>query len=607
MAEARKLTVCTLLTFVLVLCRQVPSEKEAQENSFDFRFVYSSGVTDVSCFSAQLIEIQEGNVPTPVFSGFFKTILGSEKEVKIESSRVRDPFSGQMVDGGEGKIEVFQDELIVSLKTPFCPQRFSYFEIRGFALRPDQSCGDVHRDFLETGRYDSIQAIGRSQMIDPRKERRAVGVLTLLGSSDLLRHRLVMKRSLPMFIELPKDEQTKMRRFLICGGIDEERNMVLRTCDVVDELSLSSEPGPIMNFPRIFGAIVRAPDGRVSVAGGLDRNLQIVPFMETYETELGIFTKIRRIIPRFSPFVFSTENSVGIVGGINEDGLWEKNMEIIPYSSSGEQRAAKILYFLENVGKFGACFAESMENAYVAGGINTSPELLILKKERIDVGTMEAKVKKISSAKLLTFSRPVTDLPDHGPIPSPQKIKSLNEKEIKFGNCKMVYFEDLIIIATSYGIIYHIRLDKDEISDAYPEDQGVDIVGIEIPPSHKEFPFSTRKSKKGFSFVKLNEEKAVIFGGYDYFFFPERNTSVVVPSYEVLLISRTSPKNISRYKIMFPRKGGFSFLFEEEFLFILGGNERGLAEIIFVGNIEYPERIKKIGFEKMEGEGGAGE
>lgn len=604
--DHRKVKVLSIfLFFLLYITSCSKSQKSTTETGekFEFSIFYSQSVSEINCFSVELIEIQEGNNPTAVFPGFFKTKIGEEKQIEIQSVKVRNPKNGQMIEEGKGSIEVFQEKITVYITTPFPPKRPSYLEIRGFYNPAPVDCAQIYGEFIESGIYENLYAIGRSSIIDPKKQRNAIGVLTLVGKSDTFQTYLTTTRAFPMTIEFKQDENSKFRQFLLCGGIDAETKSVLRTCDILDELNMTIETGPIMNFPRIWGAISKSHDGKIFISGGLDREANIIPFVETYDPTLGIFINIRRVIPRFAAFAFSTEKNLGIIGGINSQGNWEKQVEIIPHQSGDELKSVKLLYFLENAGKFGSCVAESQDKIFITGGVNNSPQIVILKKERIDVGTLEVKVNNINSAKVI-FPQGTTELTEYGKISFPYTIKSLYGKDIKFGNCKAVYFEGKLVVATSYGEIYFIHLSKDEIIDAFPEDEGIDILGIKIPPSITEFPYSISKSKKGFSFHKLSENKAVVIGGYDYITFSDRTTKMIIPSDEVLLIS--SNNDIYRYKTAFPREGAFSFLFEEEFMFIVGGSTDKRSEVIFVGNVEYPERIKRQipleGEQKQEGE-----
>lgn len=572
-------------------CGKIQKVMDENVKTFEFSIFHTEGVSQINCFSTELIEIQPGNNPTPVFSGYFKTKIGEEKTVNIESVRVRNPDDGKMIEKGKGSIEFFQDKMTIYIYTPFPPQRLSYLEIRGFYNPLQLDCSEIYKEFLEYGIYDKLYAIGRSSIIDPKTESKAMGVLSLVSFSDTFQSHLKTSREFPIAIELKRDENSKLRKFLLCGGIDEKTQNILRTCDILDESSMEILDGPIMNFPRILGAASKSPDGKIFISGGLDRDTKILPFVETYDPNLGIFIDIRRVIPRFGAFVFSTEKNIGIVGGISYQGNWEKQVEIIPQKKAGdESKPLKLLYFLENAGKFGSCIAESQDKIFITGGINNTPQVVILKKERIDVGTLEVKVNKINSAKVI-FPLSATQLTKHGKLSFPYTIQSIDGKNIKFGNCKAVYFENKLVVATSYGEIYFIHLSKDEIVDAFPDDGSIDILGIKIPVSQDEFPYAVSKSKKGFSLEKLSDSKAALVGGYDYITFLDRATKVIIPSDEVLVISADSIYNIYRYKTRSPKKGTFSFLFEDEFLFIIGGSKDGKAEVIFIGNVEYPERI----------------
>ncbi len=572
-------------------CGKIQKVMDENVKTFEFSIFHTEGVSQINCFSTELIEIQPGNNPTPVFSGYFKTKIGEEKTVNIESVRVRNPDDGKMIEKGKGSIEFFQDKMTIYIHTPFPPQRLSYLEIRGFYNPLQLDCSEIYKEFLEYGIYDKLYAIGRSSIIDPKTESKAMGVLSLVSFSDTFQSHLKTSREFPIAIELKRDENSKLRKFLLCGGIDEKTQNILRTCDILDESSMEILDGPIMNFPRILGAASKSPDGKIFISGGLDRDTKILPFVETYDPNLGIFIDIRRVIPRFGAFVFSTEKNIGIVGGISYQGNWEKQVEIIPQKKAGdESKPLKLLYFLENAGKFGSCIAESQDKIFITGGINNTPQVVILNKERIDVGTLEVKVNKINSAKVI-FPLSATQLTKHGKLSFPYTIQSIDGKNIKFGNCKAVYFENKLVVATSYGEIYFIHLSKDEIVDAFPDDGSIDILGIKIPVSQDEFPYAVSKSKKGFSLEKLSDSKAALVGGYDYITFLDRATKVIIPSDEVLVISADSIYNIYRYKTRSPKKGTFSFLFEDEFLFIIGGSKDGKAEVIFIGNVEYPERI----------------
>lgn len=147
------LRITYLCIFVLLFwhCGKTQVAKTGAGEEFNFTFFYTEGISNVNCFSAQVIEIKEGNNPTPVFSGFFKTKIGEEKSVKIQSIKVMSSSDGKMIEEGSGTVEIFQDKISISVSTPFPPQRFSYFEIRGFRLDAEQSCEEVYDLFFSSG------------------------------------------------------------------------------------------------------------------------------------------------------------------------------------------------------------------------------------------------------------------------------------------------------------------------------------------------------------------------------------------------------------------------------------------------------------------------
>jgi hypothetical protein len=228
--------------------------------------IYTKGITEINCFSVQLIEIQREKI-FPFLSGFLTVDLTKENQVKANKVEFRSQEGeewqygkGETLKGEEIKVDIFQDRLTISIKSPVFPHNKIYLEARGFALlSPTQSCESVYEGFKKTGFSIQNVAIGRSRTIDPKKENKTKGILTKITQQnrfpsdttsftiegDELPETFDFKIAYPIFSELEENPETKMRKIMLCGGINLEEKSVSRTCKIFNEETLSFEEDEI--------------------------------------------------------------------------------------------------------------------------------------------------------------------------------------------------------------------------------------------------------------------------------------------------------------------------------------------------------------------------
>jgi hypothetical protein len=563
-------------------CKQIVGkgnkEQKPKTQNFTFEMIYTKGITEINCFSVQLLEIQREEI-IPFLSGF--VVVDFTKESKARASKVEFREIGREWQGGgtepikgeEIKIDLFQDKLSVSIISPVFPKNRIYLEMRGFTLLdPTESCEAIYSNFRDYGissQNIAIRnvAIGRSRVIDPQKENQAKGIFAritpqnrfstepenIIIQGDELPETFDFKIAYPIFVELEENTETKMRKFMLCGGINLETESVLRTCKIFDEEKLSFEEEEIpMNYPRVFGSATKLPDGKIVVSGGLSYDLKPIGTFEIFFPELGLFLKTTKIIPRFLHYTFSTEKNIGIVGGVGDDGLWEKDLEVFPLSQTTEsERFIKGLHVLDYAGKFGSCFAENKNYVYIIGGVN-SRKVAQIKKERIDLGTIEAQDFEI------------TKLGDN-------EIKSL-------GSCQAVAFEQRVVGVSSLGYIFSFTVDQGELK----------FQGQKLPDPEQELI----RTKKAFSFQKVSDLQAVLFGGIDYIQQKDNPSYLkqVSSSYELFVISSKGDiLGKYKYRTKYPRIGGVAILTQGEYLIIFGGTKEGKSEVVFIGDINLPQ------------------
>ena len=563
-----------IFSTLITKCSQKETEEQkTKTQDFSFEIIYTKGITEINCFSVQLIEIQRERI-FPFLSGFITVDLAKENEVKPNKVEFRSQEDeewqygkGEPIKGEEIKVDIFQDRLTINIKSPVFPQNKIYLEIRGFTLpSPTQSCESVYEDFKKTGFSIQNVAIGRSRIIDPKKENKTKGILTKITrqnkfpsdttagitiEGDELPDTFDFKIAYPIFSELEENLETKMRKIMLCGGINLEEKSVSRTCKIFDEESLSFEEDEIpMNVPRVFGSATKLLDGKIVISGGLSYDLKPLGSFEIFFPDLGLFLKTTRTIPRFLHYTFSTERNIGIVGGISGNGLWEKDLEVFPISPTENEKIIKGLYILDYSGNLGACFAENKNYIYIIGGIN-SRKIVQIKKETIDLGIIEAKEFE---------------------------VEKIGENEIKsLGNCQAVAFEQRIVVVSSLGYILSFTV----------EQEGLKIQGQKITDIAPDLI----RTKKGFSLQKISILKSVLFGGIDYI--KQKDSSYptqITPSYELFIISPNGQIS-GAYRTKYSRVGGVALLTQDEFLLIFGGTKEGKSEVLFIGNINFPENI----------------
>lgn len=175
-----------IFSTLITKCSQKETEEQkTKTQDFSFEIIYTKGITEINCFSVQLIEIQRERI-FPFLSGFITVDLAKENEVKPNKVEFRSQEDeewqygkGEPIKGEEIKVDIFQDRLTINIKSPVFPQNKIYLEIRGFTLpSPTQSCESLYEDFKKTGFSIQNVAIGRSRIIDPKKENKTKGILT---------------------------------------------------------------------------------------------------------------------------------------------------------------------------------------------------------------------------------------------------------------------------------------------------------------------------------------------------------------------------------------------------------------------------------------------
>jgi hypothetical protein len=559
-------------TLITKCSQKGTEEQKPKTQDFAFEMIYTKGITEINCFSVQLIEIQREKI-FPFLSGFLTVDLTKENQVKANKVEFRSQEGeewqygkGETLKGEEIKVDIFQDRLTISIKSPVFPQNKIYLEARGFALfSPTQSCESVYEGFKKTGFSIQNVAIGRSRIIDPKKENKTKGILTKITQQnrfpsdttsftiegDELPETFDFKIAYPIFSELEENPETKMRKIMLCGGINLEEKSVSRTCKIFNEETLSFEEDEIpMNSPRVFGSATKLLDGKILISGGLSYDLKPVGSFEIFFPDLGLFLKTTKTIPRFLHYTFSTEKNIGIVGGIGGNGLWEKDLEVFPLSPTESEKIIKGLYILDYPGNLGSCFAENKNYIYIIGGIN-SRKIVQIKKERIDLGTIEAQEFE---------------------------AERIGENEIKsLGNCQAVAFEQRILGVSSLGYIFSFTVEQGELK----------IQGQKLP----DISPNLIRTKKGFSLQKISILKSALFGGIDYIKQKDSPYPIqITPSHELFIISPNGQIS-GVYRTKYPRIGGVALLTQDEFLLIFGGTKEGKSEVLFVGNIIFPESI----------------
>ncbi len=543
------------LSFILAIPIGCPKGGKSVETGkhFNADFYYTQKITNFSCFIIEFIEILPSNEVQPILAGYFTAKIGETSDTKAKDVKVFNKSNGIWESKGDVEIKILPEKLSVSVILPYLPYlRKTYLEIKVLTPQADELCKERFEDLLIKREYKGLVAIGRTPIFDPEQMNQTIGILSPVAESDIFPGVLSSTRAYPMAVQLDQNIKTGFRKFLLCGGMDILTHRVLRTCDIVDEENLSIVTGPVMNFPRIFGAISLISDGRVAISGGLDSLMKPVPFLEVYDPYFDIFLRITKVLPRFKNYMFSTDQNVVVVGGVGEGGVWDRRVEIFPHAITQSKPAEikRFLYTVENPGDFGACFAEDDLRAYIIGGIGSAPQITRIYKKGLDAGIVSAETVKIEG------------------------IQS-------FGNCKALKLGAKLLVAGSYGQIYFITWDKESVSvskEDLPKEVG-----------------QLKKSKKGFSFIKLSEGKAVMFGGFDYITFQEGQTSAVVPSSEILILSQDGIKQIKR--AVYTSEGGWAFLFADEYLIMVGGNKEGKAQVSFIGSVEFPEGITTVGID----------
>ncbi len=554
-------------------CGQKGTEEQKNKTQdFTFEMIYTKGITEINCFSIQLIEIQRERI-FPFLSGFITVDLTRENKAQANKVEFRSQENEEWqygkekpIKGEEIKVDIFQDRLTINIKSPVFPQNKIYLEVRGFTLpSPTQSCESIYEGFKKVGFSIQNVAVGRSRIIDPKKENKTKGILTkitqknklssdttgLILEGDDLPDTFDFKIAYPIFSELEENLETKMRKIMLCGGINLEEKSVSRTCKIFNEETLSFEEDEIpMNFPRVFGSATKLLDGKIVISGGLSYDLKPLGNFEIFFPDLGLFLKTTRTIPRFLHYVFSTERNIGIVGGIGGNGLWEKDLEVFPLSPTENEKIIKGLYILDYSGNLGSCFAENKNYIYIIGGIN-SRKIVQIKKETIDLGTIEAQEFE---------------------------VERIGENEIKsLGNCQAVAFEQRIVGFSSLGYIFSFTVEQGKLKI-----QGQKIT--DIAPD-------LIRTKKGFSLQKISILKSVLFGGVDYIKQKDSSYPIqITPSYELFIISPNGQIS-GVYRTKHSRVGGVALLTQDEFLLIFGGTKEGKSEVLFIGNINFPESI----------------
>ncbi len=481
--------------------------------------------------------------------------------------------------GGECEIEIefFPDRIQVFLSLPRgIVQNYIWLEMKGFFLPGEVSCQEIYTGYREAGFSDYLVALGRSQVIKPGSARSSTGIFSFIFRSDTFGDFLASTRAYPVVLNISGELEPD--RYLICGGIDLSTKSVLRTCEIFDKSSISTRVAPPMNFPRVFASATKLGDGRVVVSGGLDPDMKPIPFYEVFYPDLDVFLKLTRTLPRFKHYVFATEAKIGIIGGIGGGGRWEKTVEVFSYrtteakSPEEENEVLKHLFTIDDTGGFGSCFAENDTYLFIIGGVGRK-KIVVLNKDRIDIGTTEVDIKEFGENETIRTLRET------------QEGKEISfEEPIEFGNCKAVAFGQRIVVASSYGKILAFVKDREEIKkgDAryiYPDEPGI-----------------AHRSLKSFSFQKVSDNLAVLFGGILYTTYQEGGTKVISPSKDIFLITPDG-KVKGRYELVYPRQGGYAFMIDDYLIFI-GGTDEEKAEAIFVGNIHFPSAITQLNFSK---------
>jgi hypothetical protein len=569
------LSISILFYFSLILgCKGAGKKEEKSLKEFTFNIYYTKRITEINCFSVQMIKFEELK-PFIVLSGFFTADLSKQDTADINNLEVQEKEGEwRKAENEDIKINIRQGKLVVRVKAQLNDDKKTYLELRGFKTDPTSSCESIYQDFRKNGFSDKNIAIGRSKIFYPSRTTETNGILSLVFLSDEFPYNLTLKRAFPLVIELYENIDNKISQYLICGGIDTEKKTVLRTCEIFDTEKIELSDFIPMNFPRVFASATKLKDGKIVISGGLDKNFKPIPYFEILFPEFNLFLKITGSIPRFLHYTFSTEKNIGILGGVGEGGEWKREIETFPLSTTEEEKIIKNLYILDNAGKFGSCFAENQNYIYIIGGVNSN-KIFRLKKERIDVGTIEADEYQIDS---LNFS------PDN-----------LQERIRSIGQCQAITFGDRVLVAGNLGFVFFFTADNDGLKLLYSR---------KIPGNYtKKLESGDEeiqvKKKKSFTLQKLSFRKAVIFGGVDYI---KKQTNTITetkiePSKDIYLIDifqLTKEGGFKEFSSLYTRQGGIAFLLQDEYLAILGGTEEGKAEIIFVGEMKYPSAITEL-------------
>ena len=571
----------TLLSIIFLLGCERKGKIEEEGEKYEFSFFYTENITNISCFSVELFQVEEETFSQLITATFSEKITGGDKisipEIWLKGKSEK--FEKCKEEGRSSEcdieIEFFPDKIQVLLSLPKGVVRnHIWLEMKGFFLPGEVSCQEIYTEYREAGFSDYLVALGRSQIIKPGDAKKSTGIFSFIFRSDTFGGILASTRAYPVVLKISGELEPD--RYLICGGIDLRTKSVLRTCEIFDKGSISTRVAPPMNFPRVFASATKLGDGRVVISGGLDSDMRPIPFYEVFYPDLDVFLKLTRTLPRFKHYVFSTEAKIGIIGGIGRGGRWERAVEVFSYriteakSPEEESEVLKHLFTIDDTGGFGSCFAENDTYLFIIGGVGRR-KIVVLNKDRIDIGATEVDIKEFRENETIRTWRET------------QEGEEISFGEpIEFGNCKAVAFGQRIVVASSYGKILAFVKDREEIKkgDAryiYPDETGI-----------------THRSLKSFSFQKVSDNLAVLFGGILYTTYQEGGTKVISPSKDVFLITPDGRVK-GRYELVFPRQGGYSFMIDDYLIFI-GGTDEGKSEAIFVGNVHFPSAITQLNF-----------